>query len=411
MKSRYLMLVVAALLIAGSLVAVGLANRGEDSGIGKSNPDTPVPGKTATVLIDGWSWAALSGATLSANISPDGTSQTLRFSPISDEALGALAKSNPREITYMAARMLSAEPSLKCTESGCKSASASWGFSDLVDVSSGKAPYSDLYQQWGVHKGVMAASVRISDKTSSIVVNSSGWGNLTLYLPLAGDEPEKVDRAPAVFSLGAAYGRLFELLPNWIDQSTVVLAGPDANPSPLVEAVTLEGLASAESPMSFGSAQKGSVAGLNAAQLTLWSSPTSGCAVGTVCAPGKVAVSKEKRGSQTLNVCTGPAKTKLGAVIRDEIWSIELPHAIAQAGAWNAKSAPTPNAASLWYPGAAPLVEGKLVLHEQIVEVYSGTGQLYKIGGQVSQVGVDPAPSAFGVTEALKALGPDFTRC
>lgn len=223
--------------------------------------------------------------------------------------------------------------------------------------------------------------------------------------------------------IGAGAGRMFELSAPWLtgeaDEGPHPFGATDLNAllAPALDELTVpEG----NGPLAAGLADVAPnvTADLSPTQLTALTSPTTGCGVGVLCSPSADGLELEQVAADTARVCDshivnpfsqhsteGAAATQpavLQMVARSQRWTV-TGGPRNQFGFWE-NDPKAPNV--LFWPAAAPAVEGEATRHVRTVELYDGQGRLVDISGEVT---AEDTP--WGVDRVISAHSDRFSRC
>jgi hypothetical protein len=389
----------------------------------------------AVAVLDGWSRTVL-GVDPTWGQDGPATETALWRDMTADDAQRLLAAS-PDVVADLMARMVVAVPRPTCDTDGCRSGDDDLPLSYLTDPASIPV-YGPMYEAWGIgparvaqlglYPTTQSVSFAVGESTSGPYNVDSGAAS---PLPVAeGAEAEAeieaelgADTAPNanVIGLAGSFGALFHLKPAWIPDSEGLPARA-YNPTSLLTSLDptvdlqLERIASSGSAGLAG--QTRDLWGLDASALTALSSPTTGCLGVVVCAPRPVDVTVDGGVVGVDSVCetsVAPGSfagaSRLGLVVRDETWTVQLPHPIAQGGAWGGEQPPGP-VAGIWGPGPMPLYDGTSPLRIQTASLYAGQGSIWAFAGRITEIGVDADAATWGSAEAVAALGEGrYVKC
>lgn len=265
-----------------------------------------------SVWLDGWSHRTVgsSDGVFVAASSRGERLGTLReeFTPASLEDLSELLARDPAAVERLMARMVRFDVELSCSLEGCSSQRGEvpleWLASPALVPNLG-----EMYSAWGVEHGVWVARLDVPERSETLASGFSGWRPAVLpagsaivseEAPRSDDGSDGVDEdgdASAVVlghvrdvAMSAAFGTVFPLVPNWINEggiwanttyavvpSAAVSGGVDSLPASLQDPSALWRGLSYDAPQ---------LASLSPSVLTMLSSPTIGCN-GALCVPGQ----------------------------------------------------------------------------------------------------------------------------
>lgn len=270
------------------------------------------PDGAISFWLDGWSARTLAGSGVSSlwvtfagdDLTPI-FEQELQFSPASEGRLSGLAEADPDALARLMARMVRYDPLLRCEVSGCTSQRGEVPLGWLADVSSTPV-FSQVYGPWSVEHGALVASVQVPEEAVFARVEGEGVSPLTAPLLRLIDVPVEEEEIPGTaprfndgrevpvesrlqmvsnITVGGAFGRLFELDPQWLTADTEaagVLLSPSELPSASGELPSP--LRRNERLMRGLSHPVPDMVTASNGLLTLLSSPTVGC-YGALCVP------------------------------------------------------------------------------------------------------------------------------
>ena len=433
---------------------VGVDVAGTDSEASQQANNTA----TMTVLLDGWSERALREQGIRW---VSGTrSSALKLKPATAAQLTGLLDTEPQAVAMVLSRLVTADPSLRCTKRGCTTSSSEIDLASLTDPK--KGPYGEVLEAAGVRHGLFLGTVDVAalgDVTLNTVAstdsagaagNAAASGSVTLPVMTVASEraaraadpnatepdsqdgsnsPDEQDGSEnlgesdlvdSAVAVGFAYGQLFRIDPSWVNSdqtqgpapfgrltTETVLGYPqDGITEPATFVALPNGLGS---PISGG----GGAVGLSSSQLTALSSPTTGCGVGSWCSPTSEHLTVTALSQQTRLLCDavlgtrsdGSAGTPVSVVVvaRSEKWEVR-DATVNQFGFWDVDP---PDGQLLFWPAPAPVVN-TATRYVRTLETYTVGPSLLMIAGSVTAT---DAP--WGVDEALaaSATGDRFAPC
>lgn len=398
------------------------------------NPDgSPVvsgSGPSATIYLDGWSYATIAGKQVT--YAPDtqgGASLDINWSPLNEDDIKALAKDNPDVVERMAARLFSTASDLACTDAGCTSSEGDLSLAELASPPTIPG-LGDVYKDYKVNTGIWSAQLSLPSDASSVILSAPDWTPMTLSvinqdgvadIPAdsqidvqegeeAGSYVQTMEPAAdngylkSVYPVSAALGSFFITTPTWIEdeartQDRRHALGTDLSVESIQEKLS-------EPLFAKGLATPDVLAnGLNASQLTYMSSPTTGCGIGVLCAPTTIETTFTDFDVSITPVCKTDDGQKAFISIENAFWNFTLPGATSMRGAWDGQSEDDfkgPGVSAV-YTGQAPLISGDQRLKETVVRLYDGTNgevKLFGMAGQMAQDGFDSDESLNRVVTA-----------
>lgn len=341
-----------------------------------------------TVVLDGWSYKALGDNELILN------SHNLKFKPVGEKQYKDLVKSDNEGVRQTVARMYLPSPELKCTANECNAEGVSISTDKVLNPTK-EGPYSKVYKDWEITKGLYAASIKL-DNVKNKEVSLSGPNGTTKIL------------GGTTTIVGYAFGTTFPLNTPWITDSnnTHVNTFPDTGYTYASDGKNL--------PNFVIEAKKGTgqiipaARDLISSQLTTWSSPTTGCGSVALCAPtalskeevtitessyqqdnGKVCLKGVANGTSTMDAnIPDNATLELHAELRDFVATYRGNKNITQMGIWGGTSPSEGTIPNVYTQGSSPTTAG-FSGHFKQYTLYSGAGELYGVGGTVYELGVD----------------------
>jgi hypothetical protein len=233
--------------------------------------------------------------------------------------------------------------------------------------------------------------------------------------------PAPVQATTSVVVLAAGAGRLFQPVAPWLtgeaDEGSNPFGATGFNPQlspPLRELDISDG----PGPLTGGLAMPdGSVTSeLSVSQLTAYTSPTTGCGVGIVCAPTDEGVTIEELSSSSAQVCDSAIARPFEEPRAPQPGEDPVITLVSRSQRWDLSGGPR-NQFGFWdtdpeegnvlfWPAAAPQVDGDVTRYVRTVELYNGAGQLLDITGEVTDADVD-----WDVDRVLELYGDRFARC
>jgi hypothetical protein len=379
----------------------------------------PVEGKRKVQLfVDGWSAATLSAANPGYKAGYgdelEEKSVPLKFTPVTTADIGAIAAGQPDILTRAAARMITVDPKLACTADGCKTADGDMPMTWFTDPS--KIPgLGKVYSGYGISGVLYKADLDVPEDATTITLTARGYQSGLLIAPdspapASSAQTEEPDGTPPAagpmegygrgwYLASAALGRFFTPQAAWLGSPDTLYTLPDLSDVRPDDDVTEK--VTGEPPFAAGlaTADKRS-SGLTNSQMTMMTSPTTGCGVGVICAPTVVKVTvKNAVDSMPVPVCLADEAEQVASVVfHTADWEVTFPQPVHQFGVWNGKSADSfegarKNAGGM-YSGVPELVSGKQTLHVSEALVMTGrTGKVAHLYGSVGQFGKDAQES------------------
>lgn len=404
-------------------------------------PLQPADGK-ALLLIDGWSLRAAGQQSLETTVGT--VTRPVDWAPVSGPQLTALAGDFPEVVEAAISRMVDGASTVECDETGCligdapvEGATAGGDVACVGEVctdtwyrlagdelaatarAAAIAGYGPMYESWSVGNLLYAAHVDITDATSLVLAHDT---DTVLSLPLSAalDQDSEDDGARSTDPLQTGFGqdvhlvafgigRLFTPQATWrstpdapyiVDDYVTVAAQPE-------ELADLGGL-----PLMGGvGSDRPGAKGLNASQLTYFTSPTTGCGVGLQCTPtGSVQGTVKVAAMEIVQVCGASDGVPTLAIVSDATVTMDLAdRKIHQQGMWNSKQ-PTEFTGSTggFFSGQAELVGDGTRMRVNVVHVLRGGGIVHDATGFAWQLGVDDpadAEAPFDAAATVDATG------
>lgn len=401
---------VAAVIFLGLLTGI-YVSRDSDQLDGVNVGEVGGVGALHRVYLDGWSYRILDGASVYAGATD--APITLNFTPLDVEGLKKAVERDPEIVQNTVARLVTGDATLRCTTSGCTTRNGPVDLEQLADLSNVPGLGSS-YRAWSVTAGMYVAEFR-APEGSVIAIGAENWDDLVVQeapaLPtdqtyVIGEFGTKVpvaelgDSTGAMFGYGrrtwdvaAAWGQFFIPEATWENEEPTVHYRADGATAEVPETVagTFDGTFLAHG-LSDRAAHP-AVDGLNASQLTYFSSPVTGCGVAALCAPTSVKVNVKSIARETGQVCNGDRHAV--AVAYTNEWDATLLGQVHIFGAWNGKE-PTSfigagHRSVLGYSGAPELIGGMLSTRQANIALIGADGDVFAIAGSRGQIGVDVA--------------------
>ncbi len=395
----------AVFLVVVALIAVTLAIVVRSSGSSLNSQvfkhGIPAGDEGVVVAVDGWSAAILRGVRLTYRPETatgfSDPARPLTPSPATSAEISALAKEQPQTLARIAARMVTVDPQLSCSTSGCDYSGHVVPLNDLRHPS--RIPgYGPEYSGYHITDGVYIAAAVVPRGTLAISVSAKSYSSALLGLDGTQNGAPSVSggSGDAHVVLSAGLGQLFLLNPAWVTKSP---AAQDTELPPDTSAGTLSGPQAGITAASFsgGLAQPAQMAStLNSTELTEMTSPTTGCGPAVLCVPGKVHTTLSGLTTTNVSACTAGSSVKMRVVLADSRWVVHYTAPTAQFGIWSGKSPEQfanpwhgATASGLW-DGSQPLVSGSVTERQSAAFVFTGTPpQLTALYGHSAQVGFD----------------------
>jgi hypothetical protein len=360
------------------------------------------------------------------------------WKPATQRQIRDLLRSDAQAVTATLARLVTADPSLRCTPDGCTASGDSVDLGALTDPSSG--PYGAVLERAGVTHGLFlgvidvaslsdvtlstAPASGVSDNTSGVRLSvptvaskraaaqaaaDAGDGPAP---PTSGDSGGESTLADSAVAVGFAYGKFFTVTPGWLSADASEGPAPfgtlTAEPligfpaTPEADAPEVAAL-----PHGLGTASTGAAstaAALSASQLTALSSVTTGCGVGSWCSPTPEGLTVTELSQDTRVLCDAEAGKQVNGtpgtpvrvlvVARSEKWVISEA-AVNQFGFWDNNP---PDGHLMFWPEPAPVVENA-TRYVRTLETYQAGPNLLTLSGSVTTTDatwdVDSATSRF----------------
>lgn len=343
-------------------------------------------GATAvTVIVDGWSAMLLRNPVLAMTAGTASADVTLRPATLKD--LRSVAKIAPEAIEALAARLATSDRSLQCSAESCRTASGDLPFSALLAPTE-LAETGPTFTTWGMAAGAYIATITVPADAPSLrlAVPGNDAAGYSFELP-ASDDAEGIEELPdngwnrGVYAAGVGFGRVFPITASWL-AGEAHWVGRQPGEAPATAPVLLS------PPFVAGPGVAEPAAGtLTPSQLTVLSSPTTGCGFTAACTPMPTFFASVTA-SKALKVCSADG-TALPAQVIDATWRGSLPGPTQLGGVWNGLTAlPQPNERRALWDGRAPDADGELELRVVTLYIFDSLG-LLNVGTSVAQVGRD----------------------
>lgn len=427
---------------------------------GRDGPDgSEADAGRLTLWLDGWSHRTLEGSELSVSFGDESRrplgSVPLTFESATADDLSTLAEVDPVALARLMARMVRYDPLLRCEADGCVSQRGEVPLEWLADLS--QVPvFADMFDAWDVEVGALRVEVAVPEGAVFAAVGAPGLSPVILDLVgLVEGEPDLADNgssgdvagltppdAPAGLVLdgdpaaaapssdrvlSAAFGVLFELAPQWLEDEGIFAGLAFFAPPVVFSAASAEQLPAAlednEQLLSGLSARVPELAGATPELLTLLSSPTFGCYV-ALCVPTDVRSGSGSVEVVTLGSAFGRACVRDGflplsglfeediellAVASDQLWRVEVGRPFHQTGLWGGLAA---SELTGYLPGGVGAFTGDPVLIDAPLEVRMFTTWLYS-GSQLQPhlVEVREVPLGSGPVDRWDDLVSLFESC
>lgn len=313
------------------------------------------------IVLDGWSAASLAEDGIDWQYG--GTTSTITWRVADRADLAAIAARDTTAVTALAARLVTADPSLTCDTDECRTSSRVISFDELVDPQSSHL-LGQQYREWGITGGVLVAA---SDATAG----SLRYGSTTYSIsPLDSTEASETGLATStgVHAIGVAFGHLFPLDPRWLDTDKPfygVLPGSDTMSQETVDIDALFRGLGTYIP---------AARALSSSQLTWRSSPTTGCGVGVLCVPGVVTATVDVLDTQSTSVCSDAGDGRVDLYAVDVTYT--YPAATHQFGLWPSAPDGVIGGRTLVWTDNIPLTTGGATFHVSIALLFDTRGLL-----------------------------------
>lgn len=366
--------------------------------------------RTIALIVDGWSAKSMPALQVPG---VDGL-ETITVTAASPRDIAELAATSPKVLEQIAARMMTVDTEVSCDAQGCESPAGDIPLSWFS--APGRIPgLGESYRGYGITTAVWIAGFKVADTTSIISVASSqaqDGRDASAAFQFAVPGPNSSRHRIA---LGYAYGRPFRLQAAWLGAKDVANRPPPFAalnpPDPAtVEALTVPPLAEGPAVADSGAD------GLGNAQLTFFSSPTTGCGGAGVCTPVPVEPDITTLSREPVKVCSTDSSLKVAGVAFAARWAVAYPEPTHQYGAWNGID-PTEFAGAGrgrgLYTGIPELVVGAQQLRVDTVVIISGS-QIYTLGMRVAHDGFDTDAAINGPLDEptiTRALGDAWKLC
>lgn len=390
---------VACLALASAAAAGALA-------LGSSDPSAPDvfgtspaqgtaggDGPHLDVVLDGWSVTTLGSADVTATV--DGVRTPVTLQPLGADAVRAIAGRSPQLVQQALARLVTDDPSLACTRTGCSASGQPVDVAVLADLP--RVPVlGQVYSGWKVRAGLYGARVTLPKATSNVSVQADGWAPVVVS---GGPARAGAEQAPVLVSAGL--GRLFETSAAWLGtgKDPVRYDSPSSSPvtgdaadvlaSERPALIAAEGLAS---PLAVAK-------DWTASHLTYASSPTTGCGPEALCVPGRLSSTTRQLSYEVAPACSVDGDRGVIAVDQ-RVVAARLPAPVHQYGLGGGR----------W--GAAPAVTtGQVKVRTVVGALFSGEPLVHRAaGGRVDAGLAVPVPTS-EVVSSVRFAGSHWTVC
>lgn len=356
---------------------------GEAPGGSDSDGDFENVGGKIKLVVDGWSKLSMADGVLQWSVAGRAGSTPVALRVASLSEVEEIAAKDPRIIEQLMARTVTADPTLRCINTGCETDDGAIPLSMLVDLRTSPV-LGASYAAWGVEHGVW-----IGDVPEREAVLTYGRTSITIALQEAIDDdyiPADVEETSesGIRAIGVSLGAVFPLYAEWLGGERLFSSGARGgievgdDPASVDPKLAFQGLGT---PMS-------GIEGLGMGHLMWRTSPTTGCGAGIGCVPGSTTSEVRIIEQRRVPVCSGELRSYVEFVSLDA--KITYAQPTHQFGMWSGLK---PDGAfgtreNVMWITAAPLVSGATHQHHAIVYLYDAEG-LADMVARISDHAVD----------------------
>jgi hypothetical protein len=390
-----------ALLLAASLVALGACSSsgepnapipvpvpggGTDAtapdtsdttpGGGTVDPGALVPGSrrpiaeaAVVIVVDGWSEASMSAKGLRWRPAGTRTGVPLDLRPASADDLGELAARDPAAVEQLAARLVTADPTLRCDATSCATDTRTVEFTEIADPRTGHL-LGALFAGWDIPTGVWVATT--DAEQGAVVYGDSEFQIVPLDAQTA--EAEGVEET-GVRLIGQAFGALFPVDAQWVGGKATFVGYVPADNEPVTQLVAPGAFFSGLGSPVYG------IGAMSASQLTWRTSPTTGCGVGVLCIPGVAETSSTVTDTRQVDVCSDTGRGVVELVAADVTYTYPAPSH--QFGLWPDYPDGEIGGNKVVWTRDLPLIDGAQTMHFALALLHDSRG-LVQIAGIVA---------------------------
>lgn len=270
------------------------------------------PTKTATVIVDGWSVAAM-GTT---DLTVDG--EAVKLEPLAEEHLRELS---PGTLELLASRLHSVRRNWNCGPDGCAAGNVTMTLSQLAEPKF--IPLlGETYAAAAIDHGVYAATVEPS--TTPFNIAAGEFSSAPEAFPAL--------EAGAELVVAAGLGVIFPFQPYWAETTDSYFYYDLRYGQPVADIPSAEILDAVKLGLANTSGGE-YLRGLHPSQLSLWTSLTAGCGSEVNCVIDSPETQTETILSETLELCY--EGSSLGtALVYQHLDDVTFPYPTHQLGAW-----------------------------------------------------------------------------
>jgi hypothetical protein len=394
------------LLLCGTAIALSACSQSGSTttttqATSDSAPATATGDPTSvSIYVDGWSEASMAQDALQYT-DLAGSVRSIELVPASTDDIAALAARSPETVRNLAARLLTANPTLSCDAERCLADTTEISFSEISNPDS--SPYlKGLYGSWKIKTGVWMATLENADNLIY------GANRLAVGLSSEEDDLTSTKTETGVRAIGFAWGKPFNIDPAWLRGSTYttmftenVDPAATTTPAPVDVANLFTGL---------GTENRG-MWNLTDSHLTWKSSPSTGCGVGVLCVPGVATATVSNLTQKRILACDA---VRAGFV---EFISVDVAYNYTfvthQYGLWDEQTPDGSVKGSKVWLTPPPLALGDTKVHHTLMYLYDKRG-VVEIAGRIANFaneGADETGKKYTEKDLATMFGGSFSPC